>query len=211
MQITQLNTKWIYIKEHGKFTKTNDYYAPPCCYPQEDCIDEPIYIKRRHRRHRRRCRSVTPIPDQLPPIIIPFPVPEPAPPQLQITEYVQDIYPPAQFYTDQVPVGYVAKNTIFQKPGQIQKTESLDCQPGIILPPSPCIQSQQQVIQKIPSGQCVQQQIIQQLPNGQCVQRPLSICGGGFQTVIAPQQPIVSPSNSIGLMNSCPSGAQWIS
>jgi hypothetical protein len=25
-------------------------------------------------------------------------------PSLQITEYVQDIYPPAQVYTDQVPV-----------------------------------------------------------------------------------------------------------
>jgi len=25
-------------------------------------------------------------------------------PQLQVTEYVQDIYPPAQVYTDQVPI-----------------------------------------------------------------------------------------------------------
>ncbi|CAF5131869.1 unnamed protein product [Rotaria sp. Silwood1] len=188
----------------------SSYYAPPpyCC-PEEYCVDEPICIKRRHRR-RRRCRSVTPPP--LPPIIIPIPIPEPTPPPLQVTEYVQDIYPPAQVYTDQVAVGYVAQNTVCQQPCQIQKTESLNCQPAVILPPSsPCIQPQQQFIQQVPSGQCVQQQIMQQLPTGQCVERPLCVGGGGTQTIMASQQPFVSPSNSIGLINSCSSGTKWIS
>jgi hypothetical protein len=43
----------------------------------------------------------------LPPIVIPIPIQGPPVIQeqpLQVTEYVQDIYPPAQVFTDQVPV-----------------------------------------------------------------------------------------------------------
>ncbi|CAF4287844.1 unnamed protein product, partial [Rotaria sordida] len=139
------------------------YCAPPPS-PEECCIEEPICIKR-HRRRRRHCRPTIPAP--LPPIVIPIPMQEPAP-QLQITEYIQDIYPPAQIYTDKVPVGYIAKNTVIQKPGQIQNQESLNCLPGLILPPSPYLQPQQQLIQQVPSGQCIPQQLMQQLSTGQC-------------------------------------------
>ncbi|CAF4749037.1 unnamed protein product, partial [Rotaria magnacalcarata] len=71
---------------------------------------EPMYVKQHrrhhHHHHRRRHRSCTPECAPLPPIIIPIPMQEPAPPPppLQITEYVQDIYPSAQYYNDQVPV-----------------------------------------------------------------------------------------------------------
>ncbi len=64
----------------------------------------------RRRRHRRRCRSYCSAPPApLPPIIIPIPIQAPAavqqqPQQYQVTEYVQDIYPPAQVFTEQVPV-----------------------------------------------------------------------------------------------------------
>ncbi len=64
----------------------------------------------RRRRHRRRCRSYCSAPPApLPPIIIPIPMQAPAavpqqPQQYQVTEYVQDIYPPAQVFTEQVPV-----------------------------------------------------------------------------------------------------------
>jgi len=43
----------------------------------------------------------------LPPIVIPIPIQGPQIVEqqpLQVTEYVQDIYPPAQVYSDQVPV-----------------------------------------------------------------------------------------------------------
>ena len=82
-----------------------EYYAPVC---EEDYIyEEPIYIKHRRRRHHHhhhhrrhpKCKQ----PQQ--PIIIPIPIqgpPEQAP--VQLTEYVQDIYPPAQVYSEQVPV-----------------------------------------------------------------------------------------------------------
>ena len=80
-------------------------------YRQVEYItEEPVYIKRyRRRRCRRRCRSLTPPPAPLPPIIIPIPIQAPAAappaqPAYQITEYVQDIYPPAQVFTEQVPV-----------------------------------------------------------------------------------------------------------
>ena len=43
--------------------------------------------------------------EPLPPIIIPIPIQgPPEQPQLQITEYIQDIYPPAQVYMEQVPI-----------------------------------------------------------------------------------------------------------
>jgi hypothetical protein len=78
---------------------------------EEYFYEEPICVKRRHRRHhhhRRHHRSCTPMPAPLPPIIIPIPMQGPTPlveqPQLQVTEYIQDIYPPAQVFTDQVPV-----------------------------------------------------------------------------------------------------------
>jgi hypothetical protein len=80
-------------------------------YRQVEYItEEPVRIKYyRRRRHRRRCRSLTPPPAPLPPIIIPIPIQAPAAappaqPAYQITEYVQDIYPPAQVFTEQVPV-----------------------------------------------------------------------------------------------------------
>jgi hypothetical protein len=78
---------------------------------EEYFYEEPICVKRRHRRHhhhRRHHRSCTPMPAPLPPIIIPIPMQGPTSvveqPQLQVTEYIQDIYPPAQVFTDQVPV-----------------------------------------------------------------------------------------------------------
>ena len=86
-----------------------EYYAPVC---EEDYIyEEPIYIKHRRRRHHHhhhhrrhpKCKQ----PQQ--PIIIPIPIqgpPEQAP--VQVTEYVQDIYPPAQVYSEQVPVVYLS-------------------------------------------------------------------------------------------------------
>ncbi len=65
-------------------------------------------VRRRRRRHR-RCRSYSSAPAPLPPIIIPIPMQAPAPapqqaPSYQVTEYIQDIYPPAQVFTEQVPV-----------------------------------------------------------------------------------------------------------
>ncbi len=59
------------------------------------------------RRRRRRCRSYCCTPAPLAPIIIPIPMQAPAPqpaPSYQVTEYIQDIYPPAQVFTEQVPV-----------------------------------------------------------------------------------------------------------
>jgi hypothetical protein len=102
-----------------------------------------------------------------------------------------------QLYHVSLFQGYVANNSVFQQPGQIQNQQSLNCQQGMILPPTPCIQSNQQ--------------LVQQLPSGQFVGRPLSVGGGGVQTIVSSPQPFLSPSNSTGLMNSCLSGAQWIS
>jgi hypothetical protein len=55
-----------------------------------------------------------------------------------------------------------------------------------------------------------QQQIVQQLPNGQFVQRPLNYGGGGMQSIMS-QQSFISPSNSVGALNSCHSGPQIFS
>ena len=53
----------------------------------------------------------------------------------------------------------------------------------------------------VPASQCIQQpqQLMQQLSNGQLIQRPLSVGGGGVQTVFASQQSALSPSNSMGM------------
>ncbi|CAF1210246.1 unnamed protein product [Adineta steineri] len=181
-----------------QYIQQEEYYYPP-----EEEYDEPIYIKHHRRRHhRRRYRSCPPGP--LPPIIIPIPMQEQIcvaePPPLQITEYVQDIYPPAQVYTDQVQVGYAANNSMIQQPAQIQNQQTLNCQSGIILPPSPYIQPQQQ-----------QQQLIQQLPSGQCIQRPLTVGGGGLgsiQSIVASPQPCFSSSHPTGLISPCQTGSQ---
>jgi hypothetical protein len=86
--------------------------------------------------------------------------------------------------------GYAANNSMFQQPAQIQNQESLNCQQGMILSPTPYMQSHQQ--------------LVQQLPSGQFVGRPLSV--GGFQPIVTSPQHFLSPSNSTGLMNSCSSG-----
>lgn len=101
---------------------------------------------------------------------------------------------------------------MIQQPGQIHNQQSLNCQPGMILPPAPFMQSQQQFIQ--PQQQFIQpqQQFMQQLSCGQMIERPLSIGGGGgMQTLVSVQQPFLSPSNSTGLMSTCMSGTQFIS
>ena len=79
----------------------------PTARPVEYVIEEPVRIIRRHRR-RRRCRSYsrTP-PPALAPIVIPIQMQAAAPapaPAYQVIEYIQDIYPPAQVFTEQVPV-----------------------------------------------------------------------------------------------------------
>jgi len=87
-----------------------------------------------------------------------------------------------------------------QQPGQFQNQQTLSCQPGIILPPAPYSQPQQQLLQKLPSGQFIQ--------------RPLGVGGGGsngIQTLLTSQQSFLSPSNSTGLLNPCPPGTQFIS
>ena len=167
-------------------------------------MEEPIYVKKcRHRR--RRCHhSHTRAP--APPIIIPIPIQAPAPEQsvpLQITEYVQDIYPPAQVYTDQVPVvstneiaffngqtriagwtfqGFMSSNSVVQQPGPIQTQHTMQCQPGVILPPAPY--------------QPAQQHIVQQLPTGQVVQRPLSVGGHHSVQTIMSQPNLVSSNQN---------------
>jgi len=86
-----------------------------------------------------------------------------------------------------------------QQPGQFQNQQTLSSQPGIILPPAPYSQPQQQ--------------LLQQLPSGQFIQRPLVVGGGGngIQTLLTSQQSFLSPSNSTGLLNPCPPGTQLIS
>ena len=93
----------------------------------------------------------------------------------------------------------MANNSVIQQPAQIQNQQSFNCQPGMILPATSCIQSPQQ--------------LVQQLPGGQFVGRPLGIGGGGggIQPIVSSPQSFLSPSNSNGLMNSCLSGAQFIS
>ena len=63
---------------------------------------------RRRRRRRRRCCSYPCTPASAPPVIIPIAMQAstaaPQRPPLQITEYVQDIYPPAEVYAKQIPV-----------------------------------------------------------------------------------------------------------
>jgi hypothetical protein len=88
---------------------------------------------------------------------------------------------------------------MFQQPGQIQNQQLLSSQPGIILPPAPYSQPQQQ--------------LLQQLPSGQFIQRQLSVGGGGngIQNFLTSQQSFLSPSNSTGLLNPCPPGTQFIS
>jgi hypothetical protein len=64
-----------------------------------------VYIRRCRHRRRQRHRSCTPKRAPLPPIVIPIAVQAPATqPAYQVTEYVQDIYFPAQVYSVQVPV-----------------------------------------------------------------------------------------------------------
>jgi hypothetical protein len=82
----------------------------------------------------------------------------------------------------------------YQQPAQIQCQQSLNCQPGIVLSSSQCMQPQQQ--------------FIQQLPQGQVYQRPLSVGGGALQTVLSTQQSFVSPSNSMGLIGACRTATQ---
>lgn len=77
----------------------------PTARPVEYVIEEPVRIIRRCRR-RRRCRSYSRTPPPAP-IIIPIQMQAPAPapaPAYQVIEYIQDIYPPAQIFTEQVPV-----------------------------------------------------------------------------------------------------------
>ena len=82
--------------------------------------------------------------------------------------------------------GYIANNSVIQEPAQIQNQQTLNCQPGVIVPGSPCIQPGQQ--------------LVQQLPGGQLIQRPLCVGGGGgIQTMVSSPQPVLSPSNSIGM------------
>jgi hypothetical protein len=90
----------------------------------------------------------------------------------------------------------VTGNPIVQQHDQIQNQQVLNCQQGFILPPAPFIPPQQQ--------------LVQQLPSGQIVERPLNVCGGGVQTIMSSPQPVLSPSNSIGLINPCPPGTQFI-
>ncbi|CAF3205079.1 unnamed protein product [Rotaria sp. Silwood2] len=112
------------------------YYTCPSYRQVEYIIEEPVCIRRR--RPRRQCRSYSCSQTSLPPIIIPIPIQAPAvvaqQPPFQVTEYVQDIYPPAQVFTDQVPVGYTTKNIVIQQPGLIQNQgTTINCQPSIIL------------------------------------------------------------------------------
>jgi hypothetical protein len=75
-----------------------------------------VRIVRRCRHRRRRCRSYSSARAPLPPIVIPIPIQAPVvaqqqPQAYQVTEYVQDIYPPAQVYTEQVPMVCFLKHT----------------------------------------------------------------------------------------------------
>ena len=91
--------------------------------------------------------------------------------------------------------GYVASNSIVQQPSVIQNHETLNCQPGVILPPAPYVQPHQQ--------------LIQQLPCGQVVQRPLCVGGGGaLQTILAAQQPCPPMPNSGCIPSPCFSNTQ---
>jgi hypothetical protein len=80
----------------------------------------------------------------------------------------------SRFFVSHPLKGYVAKNSINQQPNQIRSQTTLNCQPGIILPPAPYN----------PSSIQYQPQLVQQLSSGQLIQRPLSFSGGGVQTVM---------------------------
>jgi hypothetical protein len=67
----------------------------------------------------------------------------------------------------------------------------------MILPPAPYMHPQQQ--------------LIQQLPSGQFIERPLSVGGGGVQTIVSSPQPFLSPSNSTGYISPCLSSTQFMS
>lgn len=81
--------------------------------------------------------------------------------------------------------GYIANNSVIQEPAQIQNQRTLNCQQGVIVPGSPCMQPPQQ--------------LVQQLSSGQLIQRPLCVGGGGVQNIVSSPQPVLSPSNSIGM------------
>ena len=111
-----------------------------------------------------------------------------AQPAYQVTEYVQDIYPPAQVFTEQVPVvnrrrkillspdrsifvfqGYVAQNNVQESSPIVRQQTTLNCQPGVVIPTG--------------SSSALQQR----LSTGQVIQRPLSVGGSaGVQTVMLP-------------------------
>ncbi len=93
--------------------------------------------------------------------------------------------------------GYYTSDQIVQQSPQIQNQQSFNCQPGVILPPAPFVQTQPH--------------LVQQLPGGQFIGRPLSVGGGGVQTLVSAQSPLLSPSNSVGLISPCLSGTQLIS
>ncbi|CAF4551671.1 unnamed protein product, partial [Rotaria magnacalcarata] len=60
---------------------------------------------------------------------VPIQIPACAPQQqqpLQVTQYVQDIYPPAQVYTSQGPAGYAGQNSLIQQ-------SSFNSQPMVVL------------------------------------------------------------------------------
>lgn len=53
--------------------------------------------------------------------------------------------------------GYVAKNSLLQQPGQIQNQQSLNCQPGVMIPSNPHVQPQPQLVREVSMGQFVPQ------------------------------------------------------
>lgn len=63
------------------------------------------------------------------------------------------------------------------------------------------IQNQQTPINILPPTTQAPQRLVQQLPSGQFIQRPLSVGGGGVQTVMLQQPSSLSSTNSAGLIN----------
>lgn len=87
----------------------------------------------------------------------------------------------------------MANNSVIPQPPIVQTQQSLNCQPGVILPPAPYQPGQQ---------------IIQQLPTGQMIQRQLSVGGTpGVQAVLS-QPNLIPVSSSSGIMNTLPAGTQ---
>ncbi|CAF0749112.1 unnamed protein product [Didymodactylos carnosus] len=152
---------------HRSSYREQEYYSAPSYHHVERIVEEPIII----RRHRRRCRRRSSPPPQ--PIVIPIPIQAPVQQQqlqqqsLQITEYVQDIYPPAQVITERVPIGYMANNTLVQQPGLVSltpgsmnvqqfATTSMNCQPGtVMLGNQPQQQQLIQMMEPSASGQLI--------------------------------------------------------